>query len=91
VGHLQSPYIPLLHLFAQAGEMAQEAREAMRGKALIREGRSGGVNPYFRVWKDAAGTARALGEQLGASPVAMARLGLSHVRGMSMAQELQAR
>jgi hypothetical protein len=45
VGYLQSPYIPLLHLFAQACEMAQEAREAMRGKALIREGGVAGSTP----------------------------------------------
>jgi phage terminase small subunit len=69
VGHLQTPYLPLLRLFARACDVAGRAWEELEASdSLIREGRGGGVNPHFRVWKDAAGTARALGEQLGASP-----------------------
>jgi phage terminase small subunit len=92
LGHLQSPYLPLLRLFAQACDLADRAWQEMAEQDLVRRGaRGGGANPAVKVWRDAAGTARAIGEQLGASPVAMARLGLAKVRGMSMAQELQAR
>ncbi len=92
MGHLQTPFLPLLRLFAQACDLADRAWREMADEDLVRKGaRGGGANPAVKVWRDAAGTARALGEQLGASPVAMARLGLAQVRGMSMAQELQAR
>jgi phage terminase small subunit len=92
VGHLQTPFLPLLRLFAQACDLADRAWREMADEDLVRRGaRGGGTNPAVKVWRDAAGTARAIGEQLGASPVAMARLGLAQVRGMSMAQELQAR
>jgi phage terminase small subunit len=92
VGHLQAPYLPLLRLFAQACDLADQAWRELSEQELARKGaRGGGANPLVKLWRDAAGTARALGEQLGASPVAMARLGLAQVRGMSLAQELQAR
>jgi phage terminase small subunit len=92
VGHLQTPFLPVLRLFAQACDLADRAWREMADEDLVRRGaRGGGANPAGKVWRDAVGTARALGEQLGASPVAMARLGVAQFRGMSLAQELQAR
>jgi phage terminase small subunit len=99
VGHLQTPYLPLLRLFAQACDLTDRAWRELTAEdedgnvpTLVRKGaRGGGANPAVKVWRDALGAARSLGEQLGASPVAMTRLGLSHVRGLSLAQELKAR
>jgi hypothetical protein len=65
--------------------------EIQEAGSVIRPGRERGANPAVRVWRDTVGIARGLGEQLGASPVALARLGLTHVRGLTLQQELQAR
>jgi phage terminase small subunit len=88
VGVLQEHYLSLLAAFSRAIDMAEGARKELEGKPLVRQGRGGGVHPAFRVWKDAVGVAVRLAEHLGASPVGMARLGLSHVRGLTLAQEL---
>jgi phage terminase small subunit len=89
-GAMAPAFLPFLRMFAQACELAERAWGEME-ESLVRPGRERGANPAVRVWRDAVATARALGEQLGASPAAMTRLGLSRVRGMSMAQELEAR
>lgn len=88
-GALQAHFLPLLGMFAQAVDTAHDAYGALREEDLIRKGRGGGVNPHFRVWKDSVGVAIRLAEQLGASPVALARLGLAQVQGLSLSEELQ--
>lgn len=85
---MDTAYLPLLRLFAEACHLADEAWQEVQESSVVRPARERGANPAIRVWRDCVATGRALGEQLGASPVALARLGLAHVRGMSMAQEL---
>jgi hypothetical protein len=87
VGHLQSPYLPLLRLFAQACDVADRAWREMADEDLVRKGtRGGGANPTVKVWRDAAGTARALGEPRGLSrgdgpPWSLARPRYEHGSG----------
>jgi phage terminase small subunit len=92
VGALEEAYLPMLHMFAQAATIADRAwTELQESGALVRPGRERGADPRFRIWRDSVALARSLGEDFGASPASIARLGLTHVRGISLQQELKAK
>lgn len=92
-GALHEAHLPILTLFAQAVELANDAFAQIHGGKFLRKGTKTAsvIAPEFRVWESAVGKAVTLGEHLGASPVAMARLGLAALKGESLAQQLRAR
>lgn len=91
VGLLQRQHLPLLRLFVEAVGLSAQAKRGLQETGLVTAMGSGSqkLSPYFVAWREAGGAALRFGEQLGASPVAMARLGLAQVKGMSLQEEFR--
>lgn len=89
-GILQPQYLPLLEMFAEAVELSRIAYRDLEKRGLLRKGAKAAevVSPLFRIWEGATAKALSIGEHLGASPVAMARLGITTFRGRTLQQEL---
>ena len=65
----------LIENYSVAAAAAREAADALARTGKLVQGRDGPItNPYWRIWRQAANDARMMGNELGLSPAARARL-----------------
>lgn len=89
---LRQAHLPVLLMFSQAVALSQSAWADLQEEGYVREGkRNTVISPAFRVWETATSQALRFGEHLGATPVAMARLGLAALKGKTLHQRLAER
>ncbi len=93
VGMLQRQHLPILEAFAELVGLAREARRqlAESGGQVISTKQGVYVNPWLTAYQRNVKLALSLGEHLGASPVALARLGMATIKGLTLQQELAER
>jgi phage terminase small subunit len=89
VGMLQRQHLPFLEAFSELVGLAREARRELDKGGQVMVTKQGPiVSPWLKAYRDNVKLAVSIGEHLGASPVALARLGIATIKGLTLQQEL---